>query len=809
MVPLTAPLSLTLALAPLLSPDPPPILRLTPGIPDTLHPADLVPGGASSVRVIDPAGLLIAPLESGALRIELPPTERGIRLPRLRLDDRPLTLPVIAAPKRPVLFRLDTGAESVESVFLFGTMNRWNRESTPLADANRTGWWERTVPLVPGRYEYKFWVDGKERLDPTASERVPNGFGGFNNLLIVPPLSTGTPPRLRFGPWTALPPDAARLDIRLYRADAPDAAPRLIALFDDALLPPAAIHPQSTGFAIELSDDLASKWRQGRHTLRLIYDAPPAHSNLLRLDLDAGRPAGSGPSPSAGKSSNFRWRDAILYSLVTDRFRNGDPRNDAPVTHPELAPRANWLGGDLQGVRWAIESGYFDSLSVDALWISPVSRAPANAYREHPPPHRFYSGYHGYWPTAPRAAEPRFGGIEALRDLVGTAHGRGMAVLLDQVTNHVHQDHPYFSEHPEWFGDLLLPDGRPNLRLFDEQRLTTWFEPYLPSFDYMGSDDALRASVDDALWWLEESGADGFRHDATKHVPHRFWRVLTGAIARRVEPKRGRRVFQIGETFGSDELVASYVNPGQQNAQFDFSTYYIVRAALLDTTRSMGEVGRRMQTAWRHFGAGHLMGNLIDSHDQVRFASFADGDIPPGADDKELGWTEPLRNDHPLTLRRVQLFLAWILTAPGLPVLYYGDEIAMAGAGDPDNRRPMRFGAELTPEERAHLRETRRWTALRREHIALRRGDFELLLAEDDLLVFERNHPLERIIVLLNRADGSRQVDTRPIRTDTAGRAPRARDLLSGEELFLEHGDAVLTVPPVSARVLRFLPGSE
>ncbi len=788
------------------APEPPPLVWVAPGLRETLDAADLLPGGAARVEIVDRDGIVVEALGAGVIAVGLPEGARGVYLPRLRLAGRELVLPLVAAPKRPVRFRYHAGDEPVESVRLFGTMNSWNRESLPLADAEGDGVWERVVALEGGRYEYKLWVDGDERLDPAAPERVPNGFGGFNSVCVVAPVGLERPPRIRFGSWSVSEPGVARLRITLDRgSDPPSRGARLVALWDSGLLPAAALRSTADGFVVELDDARIPGWRRGRHALRLIFDGTTGPSNLLRLDLDAGMPAGAA-RPRPRSPGQFRWRDAILYSLVTDRFRNGDAANDAPLTHPELALRANWQGGDLAGVRWAVDSGYFDSLSVDALWISPLQRAATGAYREHPEPHRYYSGYHGYWPIAPRAAEPRFGGMAALRALVDTAHRRGMAVLLDQVTNHVHQEHPYYRDHPDWFGDPALPDGTPNLRRFDEHRLTTWFEPYLPSFDYLGSGAALSAAVEDALWWLRESGADGFRHDATKHVPHRFWRALTGALGRGLERERGRRVFQIGETFGSDALVGSYVTPGQQDAQFDFATYYIVRAALLDHTRSMSEVGRRMETAWRRFGAGHLMGNVIDTHDQVRFASLADADIPAGADDKELGWTDPPRNDHPLTHRRVELFLAWMLTAPGLPVLYYGDEIAMAGAGDPDNRRPMRFGAQLDDRERAHLRATRRWTALRRDHVALRRGDFELLFGDRDLLAFDRTHPLQRVVVLLNRSREARAFDSALLARRPDPRS--ALDLLSGAVLPLGKGAARIAVGPVSARALAIVDDS-
>ena len=116
-----------------------------------------------------------------------------------------------------------------------------------------------------------------------------------------------------------------------------------------------------------------------------------------------------------------------------------------------------------------------------------------------------------------------------------SAHKHNIKVLLDFVANHVNELHPLFKQYPEWFGKLELPDGRLNLRLWDEFRLTTWFEPYLPKFNFVGSKDVVEFMSSNAVWWLKETGADGFRQDAVKHMPNEFWRTLTQKIKKEIE----------------------------------------------------------------------------------------------------------------------------------------------------------------------------------------------------------------------------------------------------------------------------------
>jgi glycosidase len=134
------------------------------------------------------------------------------------------------------------------------------------------------------------------------------------------------------------------------------------------------------------------------------------------------------------------------------------------------------------------------------------------------------------------------------------------------------------------------------------------------------------------------------------------------------------------------------------------------------------------------------MGNIIDSHDKVRFMAFADGDVPPGgAGAGEIGWTNPPEVDDTLSYKKLELYFAYLLTIPGIPVIYYGDEFGMTGASDPDNRRMMKFGNDLNDYEKKTLRNTRRIVLLRKNHPVLRFGDFETLQADKNIYAYLRS----------------------------------------------------------------------
>ena len=667
--------------------------------------------------------------EAGTLVLVPAADFEGLGLVPFRQRGERFVLPVrahILTPHR-FTFRADTARSEV---FLIGQFNDWSRRANPLAESE--GVWETTVPLEPGRYEYKFTADGTEVLDPGNAVSVPNGLGGFNNVFVVPP---------RHAEETALltlPATDDHLRFVLLRAGEPADVKldEVIALVGNRRLDADAV--AVVGGEIR------------------VRRAPEMEGQTVRVAVRQGGQAT--PFAAVTLDDAFTWRDAVLYQIMVDRWADGDPANSVPVPHDSVAARANYHGGDLQGVLDKLDEGYFDDLGVNVLWLSPVVQNTDRAEREHPPPHRFYTGYHGYWPTAPRAVEERFGDLALLRDVVDAAHARGMKVLLDFVANHVHEEHPYFRQHRDWFGTLDLPDGRKNLRLWDEQRLTTWFEPYLPSFDFLGSGAALEAVTDDAVWWLRESGADGFRHDAVKHIPNRFWQTLTRKIRRDIDPGRAVSVYQVGETFGSYDLVSSYVTPAQLDAQFDFNLYEAAQYAFLDPSSDFAVLDAEMHKSLGVYGTDHVMGTILDSHDKTRFLAFADGDITSADDAKEVGWQNDIEVDDATSYRRAALYLAYLLTSPGVPTIYYGVEIGMTGAADPDNRRPMRFGDDVTEREHDHKARVTDLIRLRREHTALRRGGFQTLRAEGDVWAYLRDSSAGHVLVVLNKGDAAQRV---------------------------------------------------
>ena len=717
-------------------------VRLIAGKPDTVLVSDLFYADSYPVQFSSNERITAKYLsQHNQLVLTADPNFEGLTLLEFDFNHQKYELPIRVEIKQKHTFRYRPKTKP-KSVSVFGQFNYWNREDLYMHDEDGDGEYEIEVELDPGRYEYKFFVDGKELIDPTNPVKVPNPFGDFNSILIVPPRHTDKA-FLHILSRQFIQ-DSTEFSFYYERENQPEPLQNkhIIALLNNKRLSEKhiQIHENQINLRFSKNDLKGTKiigigvTQQGQSTL------------IKTIQLYNGQLAGEENTP-------FSWHDGIIYAIMIDRFFDGDPGNSKPVENPELSPKANYQGGDLRGILQKIQEGYFDSLGVNVLWISPVNDNTDKTYQEWPEPHRYFSGYHGYWPIAAERVEERFGDIATLQTLVTEAHSHGIKVLLDFVSNHVHEEHPFFKEHRDWFGKLELPDGRKNIRLWDEYRLTTWFEPFMPSFDYVNSREAREVMTDNAVWWLKTTGADGFRHDAVKHVPNSFWRLLTQKIKKEFG-KNDYKIYQIGETFGSYELISSYVNNGQLDGQFSFNLYYAARNTFLNQNDNFKIVADEIRKTFLVYGSNHLMGNLMDSHDQVRYMAFADSDIfldTPNA--AEIGWTNPPQVDHPKSYEKAKLFLTYILTIPGVPIIDYGDEIGMTGAADPDNRRMMRFGDQVKPIEKKMFEDVSQLIHLRRNHSALRYGDFQTLLADESCFAYLRSDFNERILVVLNKSE--------------------------------------------------------
>ena len=454
--------------------------------------------------------------------------------------------------------------------------------------------------------------------------------------------------------------------------------------------------------------------------------------------FEARRSAADGPAGFSSKD--------VLYLIMPDRFADGDQRNNEPPgsagTYDRGDPHA-YHGGDLRGMIDHLD--YIQGLGATAVWLTPTL--------ENDPKAKDYHGYHA-WNLY--ALEPRFGTLAEYRELRTALHKRGMKLVFDAVPNHVGPTHPWLYDPPmvDWFHGTAAnhqenkyqfhPETDPNAAPGAAQEaLDGWFVNLLPDMNQENPAVALY-ETENMAWWIEEAGIDGLRIDTFPYVPRTFWQSYLGTL-KLAYP----RLTSVGEVSDGDATVNAFFAGGRTVAgvdthldtPFDYPMYY----ALLDVLvkgKPMWRLEEALRLDWL-YPHPEMLVPFLGNHDQVRFMSL------PGA-----------------TAQLLRLGYGLLMTMRGMPELYAGDEIAMQGGEDPDNRRDFPGGfsgdtanaftaAGRTPEQTA----THDWVAalgaLRAKTPALQTGAQQTVLAGETSFAYLRmtagSACAHQVLVVLNR----------------------------------------------------------
>lgn len=497
----------------------------------------------------------------------------------------------------------------------------------------------------------------------------------------------------------------------------------------------------------------------------------------------------------AGYSAPAWVRDSVFYQIFPDRFCDGDPANNVregahhyggrPVLTRQWhqLPRKEsggreFYGGDLEGIVQRLS--YVDELGASAIYLNPIFFAPSN---------------HKYDVADYEQVDPHLGGDAALMALRRALDERGMQLLLDIVPNHCGVTHP-------WFTAAQADRSAPTAEFFTFRRHPDEYESWLgvktlPKLDYRSERlrERMYAGPDAIMrrWMREPFRIDGWRIDVANMLArqgpsdlgHKIGRGIRRAVKeeRRAAYLLGEHVFDGTPHLQGDELDATMNYQGftfpvwQWLAGYGHNAWNGDRAgegpmATVDMAAQMAAFRAAIpwQIATQQF-------NLLGSHDTPRLRHILGGNL-------EL----------------VRVAAALLFTYPGVPCVYYGDEIGLDGASDPDCRRPMPW--DEAAWDQGLLAFYRRLARLRREAPALRWGGFQLLHTGEHSLAFQREAPEERLLVVVRRAaDGLAAL---PVRHGGIPDGARLRELLSGAEATVAGGRLPLPgIPAAGVQIWR------
>jgi glycosidase len=444
--------------------------------------------------------------------------------------------------------------------------------------------------------------------------------------------------------------------------------------------------------------------------------------------------------PAAGRFQGFGPED-VIYAIMPDRFANGDASNDDPAKSRGLLDRAaprRYHGGDLAGIRRRLP--YLKELGVTALWLNPVYDNTDQLDTIEVADGKPTTAYHGYHAIDYYGVEERFGDLAEMRRLVDAAHSQGIKIILDMVANHTSAFHPWVhdSPTPTWYHGTVerhpantfqgwtIPDpySPPEMK---SPTLDGWFLDFLPDLN-QDDPEVARYLIQNTLWWVGATGIDGIRQDTWQYVPRSFWREWMTAINRQYPALR-----VVGEVLEGDPALNAFHQGGQAGydgidpkvqSMYDFPVYFALRDAII-RGRPLKQVAL-MIARDRLYPNPDALVTLLGSHDERRFMG------EPGA-----------------TVEGLKLAYTLLLTMRGIPLVYYGDEIAMPGDRDPDNRRdfPGGFAGDArnafeprgrTPEQQAVWSHLQKLLRLRAERLDLRVGRTEHLHVGEQAYVYRR-----------------------------------------------------------------------
>ncbi len=450
--------------------------------------------------------------------------------------------------------------------------------------------------------------------------------------------------------------------------------------------------------------------------------------------------------------------NTVFYQIFPERFYNGDPSNDpSPITPWGEKPGLfNFFGGDLAGIRKKIP--YLKELGVNALYLNPIFDAPSN---------------HKYDTRDYLRISPDFGDFRTYISMLKELHRSGMRLILDGVFNHTGDQFWAFrdvmrqgksSPFHQWYNCRfpVIQSPKPNYDCW-------WGFKTLPKLNY-GDREVIRYILRVVAFWTL-TGIDGWRLDVPNEVRADFWPIF-----RRLVKTLNPDAYIVGEIW---EDAAYWLQGDKFDSVMNYPLRDLIISFFAKKEISANLFDQRLTALRSRYSLKTMMSmfNLLGSHDTQRFLTICRGER-----------------------RKMLQALLFLLTYPGVPVIYYGDEIGMTGEKDPDCRKTMIWDEKLWDKE--IFTATKDLIKLRKEKLALRRGDFQTALAgQNGVYGYWRSYGKERMLVLFNNQDTMENVSLL-LSPGTRGIWRQVYPVIGEGINFSEHFQ--LTLPPWSGMIWEF-----
>ena len=443
--------------------------------------------------------------------------------------------------------------------------------------------------------------------------------------------------------------------------------------------------------------------------------------------------------------NDFDWDEAVVYFMMTDRFFDGNESNNTASGTDTYGDNPGlYHGGDFAGVTAKLD--YLQDLGVNTIWLTPIVKniAGVTVTDEGSEDVPYNAAYHGYWASDFTKLNPTMGTTEEFKTMISEAHKRGMRIMVDIVVNHA----GYGTE--STFADMLRDKS------VSEGDIKSW-QSGLPDFATENAD--VRAKlVEWQTSWMRNYGVDYFRVDTVKHVDSTTWAALKNSTTE-VNPS----FKMIGEYYGAGYASnGSTLGSGQMDADLDFD---FNDQATSFVSGNISSVEKFLSARNSALNNAYMTGQFLSSHDEDGFkASLING----------KGYTEDEATSAALVAATLQL------TAKGIPVIYYGEEVGLSGLNNypyQTNRYDMDFS--LATEDNVTYQHYKNLLSIRNAYTdVFARGSRKVVASSDEegYDVVSRSYGGTTLYVGMNIKDTAKEVKV-PV---SLAAGTEVKDLYSG-----------------------------